>query len=84
MNKTKLLTKSLFTTSLDCPHRLYYTTHKELYDNSNSTTLRSGRGWLYLIVLYIKPQPDARAEIESDSCILFDFYIKPQPVALIV
>ena len=80
MNKTKLLTKSLFTTSLDCPHRLYYTTHKELYDNSNSTTLRSGRGWLYLIVLYIKPQQAERRCCADQRCILFDFYIKPQRV----
>ena len=31
-----LLTKSLFTTSLGCPRKLYYATHKELYDNANS------------------------------------------------
>ena len=35
MNKTKPLTKSLFTTSLGCPRKLYYATHKE-YDNTNS------------------------------------------------
>ena len=35
MNNTKLLTKSLFTTSLGCPRKLYYATHKE-YDNTNS------------------------------------------------
>ncbi len=34
MNNTKLLTKSLFTTSLGCPRRLYYATHKE-YANAN-------------------------------------------------
>lgn len=31
-----LLTKSLFTTSLGCPRKLYYAVHKELYDNTNS------------------------------------------------
>lgn len=31
-----LLTKSLFTTSLGCPRKLYYATHKELYDNTNA------------------------------------------------
>ena len=31
-----LLTKSLFTTSLGCPRKLYYATHKEQYDNANS------------------------------------------------
>ena len=31
-----LLTKSLFTTSLGCPRKLYYAMHKELYDNANS------------------------------------------------
>ena len=33
---TKLLTKSLFTTVLECPRKLYYTTHAEQYDNANS------------------------------------------------
>lgn len=32
----KLLTKSLFTTSLGCPRKLYYAVHKEQYDNANS------------------------------------------------
>lgn len=31
-----LLTKSLFTTSLGCPRKLYYAVHKEQYDNTNS------------------------------------------------
>ena len=31
-----LLTKSLFTTSLGCPRKLYYAVHKEHYDNTNS------------------------------------------------
>lgn len=31
-----LLTKSLFTTSLGCPRKLYYAEHKEQYDNTNS------------------------------------------------
>lgn len=31
-----LLTKSLFTTSLGCPRKLYYAVHKEQYDNANS------------------------------------------------
>ena len=31
-----LLTKSLFTTSLGCPRKLYYTVHREEYDNTNS------------------------------------------------
>ena len=31
-----LLTKSLFTTSLGCPRKLYYATHVEQYDNANS------------------------------------------------
>lgn len=31
-----LLTKSLFTTSLGCPRKVYYATHKELFDNANS------------------------------------------------
>ena len=31
-----LLTKSLFTTSLWCPRKLYYAVHKEQYDNTNS------------------------------------------------
>ena len=35
MDTTKPLTKSLFTTSLGCPRKLYYATHKE-YDNTNS------------------------------------------------
>lgn len=30
----KLLTKSLFTTSLGCPRKLYYATHPDLYDNT--------------------------------------------------
>ena len=30
------LTKSLFTTSLGCPRKLYYAVHKEQYDNTNS------------------------------------------------
>ena len=30
------LTKSLFTTSLGCPRKLYYAVHKEHYDNTNS------------------------------------------------
>ena len=30
-----LLTKSLFTTSLGCPRKLYYAVHKEQYDNTN-------------------------------------------------
>jgi hypothetical protein len=33
---TQLLTKSLFTTSLGCPRKLYYATHSEQYDNANS------------------------------------------------
>lgn len=32
----KLLTKSLFTTSLGCPRKLYYATHGEQYDNTDS------------------------------------------------
>ena len=31
-----LLTKSLFTTSLGCPRKLYYAVHREEYDNTNS------------------------------------------------
>ena len=31
-----LLTKSLFTTSLGCPRKLYYSVHREEYDNTNS------------------------------------------------
>lgn len=31
-----LLTKSLFTTSLGCPRKLYYAAHREEYDNTNS------------------------------------------------
>lgn len=31
-----LLTKSLFSTSLGCPRKLYYAVHKEQYDNTNS------------------------------------------------
>lgn len=31
-----LLTKSLFTTSLGCPRKLYYAVHKTQYDNANS------------------------------------------------
>lgn len=31
-----LLTKSLFTTSLGCPRKLYYAVHREHYDNTNS------------------------------------------------
>ena len=31
----KLLTKSLFTTSLGCPRKLYYATHPDLYDNAS-------------------------------------------------
>lgn len=31
-----LLTKSLFTTSLGCPRKLYYAVHREKYDNTNS------------------------------------------------
>ncbi|MBO7190238.1 MAG: DUF2779 domain-containing protein [Alistipes sp.] len=34
MHTNKLLTKSLFTTSLGCPRKLYYATHKE-YVNAN-------------------------------------------------
>ena len=30
-----LLTKSLFTTSLGCPRKLYYAVHREEYDNTN-------------------------------------------------
>lgn len=30
-----LLTKSLFTTSLGCPRKLYYATHPDLYDNAS-------------------------------------------------
>ena len=33
---TELLTKSLFTTALECPRKLYYATHAEQYDNANS------------------------------------------------
>lgn len=31
-----LLTKSLFTTSLGCPRKLYYAVHRDEYDNTNS------------------------------------------------
>ena len=33
---TKLLTKSLFTTALECPRKLYYAVHGNEYDNANS------------------------------------------------
>ena len=33
---TKLLTKSLFTTALECPRKLYYATHAEQFDNADS------------------------------------------------
>lgn len=33
---TKLLTKSLFTTALECPRKLYYAVHGSEYDNTNS------------------------------------------------
>ena len=33
---TELLTKSLFTTALECPRKLYYATHAEQYDDANS------------------------------------------------
>lgn len=33
---TTLLTKSLFTTALECPRKLYYATHAEQYDNADS------------------------------------------------
>ena len=33
---TKLLTKSLFTTALECPRKLYYAAHGNEYDNANS------------------------------------------------
>lgn len=33
---TKLLTKSLFTTALECPRKLYYAVHGSEYDNANS------------------------------------------------
>ena len=32
----KLLTKSLFTTALECPRKLYYAVHGNEYDNANS------------------------------------------------
>ena len=35
-NMTKLLTKSLFTTALECPRKLYYAVHGNEYDNANS------------------------------------------------
>ena len=33
---TELLTKSLFTTALECPRKLYYAVHGNEYDNANS------------------------------------------------
>ena len=33
---TKVLTKSLFTTALECPRKLYYAVHGNEYDNANS------------------------------------------------
>lgn len=33
---TKFLTKSLFTTVLECPRKLYYAVHGNEYDNANS------------------------------------------------
>jgi hypothetical protein len=33
---TKILTKSLFTTALECPRKLYYAVHGNEYDNANS------------------------------------------------
>ena len=33
---TKLLTKSLFTTALECPRKLYYAVHGSECDNANS------------------------------------------------
>ena len=47
---TKLLTKSLFTTALECSRKLYYAVHGSEYDNANSDNdfLRS----LSLVVLH--------------------------------
>ena len=73
---TQLLTKSLFTTSLGCPHKLYYATHSEQYDNANSDndflrSLAEGGIQIGALARHYYSETDQKVIFSRPHCYLF-------------